>query len=430
MSSKNICTASGAPVALASANLMVAAAILALFAISAVLSAPAPGFDELAHVSYIAHIQSTGNFWPTLGSLRLLDPLTFQFTDQANYLNHPPIYYGLLATLGPKLEGHPQAILAYRLFDVWLTTVGLAALLGLGLVARFPRREFYAFAIPLVCIPILVPLAGTVNNDSLAFVGGTIATLGAWQLVATGRSEWLIVALAGMALAAWAKLTGFVLTGVIVSAVVIYLIGRGRLRWTTAIPLVFVSVLAAAPYVVYLLLYGSPAPETPAQITLLEAARATGWSDLPRQSFPVYLVFFICTFVADWMPIGNHTLPLLIILIPAAALITALIGIVLSLGRLRHSRETTLDVMVIAGAAALAITFALHAGYSYNYSRHYSSGWMANVDPRYYLPIAAIVPLAGLSVLAAIEDPRWRAALLIFLVGGPMLFLGFGASIG
>ena len=413
MSSNNIYAESGAP---ASANLTVAAAILALFAISAVLSAPAPGFDELAHVSYIAHIQSTGNFWPTLGSLRLLDPRTFQFTDQANYLNHPPIYYGLLA--------------AYRLFDVWLTTVGLAALLGLGLVARFPRREFYAFAIPLVCIPILVPLAGTVNNDSLAFVGGTIATLGAWQLVATGRSEWLIVALAGMALAAWAKLTGFVLSGVIVSAVVIYLIGRGRLRWTTAIPLVFVSVLAAAPYVVYLLLYGSPAPETPAQITLLEAARATGWSDLPRRSFPLYLVFFICTFVADWMPIGNHTLPLLIILIPAAALITALIGIVLSLGRLRHSRETTLDVMVIAGAAALAITFALHAGYSYNYSRHYSSGWMANVDPRYYLPIAAIVPLAGLSVLAAIEDPRWRAALLIFLVGGPMLFLGFGASIG
>jgi hypothetical protein len=50
----------GAPdvrTALASANLLVAAAILGLFAISAVLSAPAPGFDELAHISYIAHIQ-------------------------------------------------------------------------------------------------------------------------------------------------------------------------------------------------------------------------------------------------------------------------------------------------------------------------------------------------------------------------------------
>jgi hypothetical protein len=34
--------------------------------------------------------------------------------------------------------------------------------------------------------------------------------------------------------------------------------------------------------------------------------------------------------------------------------------------------------------------------------------------PRYYLPLAAIVPLAGLSLAATIEAPRWRAALLAF----------------
>jgi len=183
MASSEIYGAPDARTAPASANLLAAAAILGLFAISAVLSAPAPGFDELAHISYIAHIQSTGNLWPALESMRLLDPHTFQFTDQANYLNHPPVFYALLAALGPELEGHPQAILAYRLFDVWLTTAGLAALLGLGLVARLARREFYAFAIPLVCIPILAPLAGTVSNDSLAFLGGAVATLGAWQLL-------------------------------------------------------------------------------------------------------------------------------------------------------------------------------------------------------------------------------------------------------
>jgi hypothetical protein len=68
--------------------------------------------------------------------------------------------------------------------------------------------------------------------------------------------------------------------------------------------------------------------------------------------------------------------------------------------------------------------------------RHVWSGWVADVRaqrvayPRYYLPIAAIVPLAGVSFFAAIGDSRWRVTLLIFLVGGPMLFLGFGASIG
>ena len=57
MASSEIYGASDARTAPTSANLLVAAAILGLFAISAVLSAPAPGFDELAHISYIAHIQ-------------------------------------------------------------------------------------------------------------------------------------------------------------------------------------------------------------------------------------------------------------------------------------------------------------------------------------------------------------------------------------
>jgi len=102
----------------------------------------------------------------------------------------------------------------------------------------------------------------------------------------------------------------------------------------------------------------------------------------------------------------------------------------LSLRRLRHSRETTLDIVVVAGATALAVTLALHIGYSYRYNRHFSTDWTANAYPRYYLAIAAIVPLAGLSLLAAIDDPRWRVTLRVFLVGGPMLFLVFGASIG
>jgi hypothetical protein len=425
MSGTKTIAATDAWTAPASANLPVAAAILGLFALTAVLSAPAPGFDELAHISYVAQIQSTGNPWPALESLRLLDPHTFQFTEEANYLNHPPIFYALLAAVGPKLEGHPQAILTYRLFDVWLTTGGLAALLGLGLVARFARPEFYAFAIPLACIPILAPLAGTVNNDNLAFLGGTVATLGVWQLAATDRNKWLNVALTGMVLAAWAKLTGFVLTGVIVSVVIIYLMWRKRLRWTMAVPVVLASVLAAAPYVAYLLLYGSPTPDIPAQITLVEASRATGWHDLPRESLPAYLLYFVCTFIADWMPIGvRDAFQFLMLSIPTAALIAALTGIVMSLRRLLHSRETTLDIVVVAGAIALAVTFALHVGYSYRYSQHFSTGWIANAYPRYYLPIAAIVPLAGLSLLAAIEDPRWRITLLMFLVGGPMLFLG------
>jgi hypothetical protein len=415
------------------ANLFTAAVIFGLFVLAAIVSAERKdvrGFDEVAHASYVASIQQTGNAWPTLDSLRMLDPQTFKFTDKANYLDHPPIFYALLAALGPDLEGHPHALLAHRLIDVMLAALGLAALLGLGLAAGFSRYEFCAFAVPLACIPILPLLAGAINNDDLAFLGGALATLGVWQLAATNRGGWLALALAGVVVAAWAKLTGFLLTGAMVSAVIAYLIWRRRWRWSWTIAVALAFLIAAAPYAVFLVQYGSPAPDTPAQIAMIENnARVVGVADLPRKSFPFYLGYFALVFIVDWMPIGSRDIfNYAMLIIPVAALICALAGLALSLRRLWHREETVLDVVVIAGALSLFVTLVLHVHHAY--ADHLATGWLEEAYPRYYLPLAAIVPLAGLSLLAAIESPRWRNALLGFLIAGPIAFHLLGTPLG
>jgi hypothetical protein len=402
---------------------------LALFVLAAAASAErrdvARGYpgDEVEHASYVAYIQHTGDAWPALTSMRLLDPQTFQFAGEANYLNHPPVFYALLAAIGPKLEGHPQALLAHRLLDVALAAAGLAALLALGLTAEFSRQEFYAYTVPLAFIPVLVPLACGVTNDNLAFLGGALATFGAWQLLATGRSSWLALALVGVVAAGWAKLTGLLLTAAMVSGVFAYLCWRGRLRWTWTMAAGLAITLATAPYVIYVIQYGSPTPETPAQIALLQNA---GWADLPRKSFPDYFAYFIVTFVANWMPTADvrGAFQYAMLAVPVAALGCALAGVALSLRLVWHRRETPLDIVVIAGTIALATTFAIHVTYSYG--RHLATGSLLDAYPRYYLPLAAIVPLAGLSLLAAINAPRWRVALFTFLVAGPMAFGIFG----
>jgi hypothetical protein len=419
----------------ATTNFFVAAVILGLFVLSAAFSAErkpiSAGFDEVAHASYVAHIQHSGDAWPDLKAMRLLDPQTFEFTSAANYLNHPPLFYDLLAGLGPQLEGRPQALLAHRLIDVAIASLGFAALLGLGIAARFPRHEFYAFAVPLACIPVLVPIAGAINNDNLAFLGGALATLGAWQLVATDRAGWLTVALFGLIAASWAKLTGLLLSGAMLGVVIAYLLWRRRLSWSALMPIALAFALAAAPYIIYAVQYGSPTPQTPAQIALLQdGARSAGWADLPRKSFAAYIVYFVIAFVADWMPaLGErNVLQYSMLAIPVVALGCALAGIAVSLRRLWRRQETALDVVVIAGTVALVATFAIHVTYSYG--RHVATGWMMDAYPRYYLPLAAIVPLAGLSLLAAVEAPRWRAALLAFLIAGPAIFRVFGAPLG
>jgi hypothetical protein len=425
----------GALTAPATTNFFVAAVILGLFVLSAAFSAErkgiTAGFDEVAHASYVAHIQHSGDAWPDLKAMRLIDPQSFQFTGEANYLNHPPPFYDLLAVLGPRIEGRPQALLAHRLIDIGIASLGFAALLGLGIAARFPRHEFYAFAVPLACIPVLVPIAGAINNDNLAFLGGAVATLGAWQLVATDRAGWLAVALLGLIAASWAKLTGLLLIGAMLGAVIAYLLWRQRWSWSALIPIALAFALAAAPYIIYAVQYGSPTPQTPAQIALLQdGARTAGWADLPRKSFPGYIVYFVIAFVADWMPaLGErNVLQYSMLAIPLAALGCALAGIALSLRRLWCRQDTALDVVVVAGTIALLATFAIHITYSYG--RHLATGWLMDAYPRYYLPLAAIVPLAGLSLLAVVEAPRWRAALLAFLIAGPAIFRVFGAPLG
>jgi hypothetical protein len=424
-------------------NGLIAAAILGLFVLAAVVSAArkdiTQGFDELAHVSYIAQIQHDGDTAPALPTMRLLDPRTFQFTGAANYLNHPPIFYALLARLGPRLEGNPYALFAYRLIDIAIAALGFAALLCLGLAARWPRLEFYAYAVPLGCIPVLVPLAGTVNNDNLAFCGGAVALVGVWQLLTTGRENFLALALAGVVLAGWAKLSGLLLSAGLVSGVVAYMVWRRQLPWTRTltgtstciIAVALVFALAAAPYIAFFLRYCSPTPETPARIALLtDGARAAGWAELPRQSFPHYLVYFAGAFVADWMPTlgARSDLNYAALVIPVETLGCALAGLAMSLRRLWRRQESVLDVVVIAGALAIGATFAIHLTYSYG--RYAATGWLMDAYPRYYLPLIAIVPLACLSLLASLQTPRWRNGLLAFLIAGPILFRIFGAPLG
>ena len=405
------------------------AAIVSLFVCAAVVAATrgdTSQFDEIAHLSYIAHMRHAVS-WPSLEEMRMLDPATFRFTSEANYLNHPPFYYALLAWIGPPPEGVPHALLAYRLINVLLAAIGLGAMLEVGRAARLP---LYAYAVPLACIPLLVRLGACVNNDNLAFAGGGIALLGAWHLARTGRAAWLWVALAGMITAACAKLTGMLLAGGLMIGVFAYLIRRGRFESKWLAPAIIACVAEAAPSIIFIFQYGDPTPDTPAQLALIRnGATAAGWADLDRKSLPAFALYFAGSFVLDWLPALSERTPAqyAMLAIPVATLICAAYGIVQSVRRMRRRQETATDVIVLAGTFALIATLIAHVLYSY--ARHFATGWLLDAYPRYYLPLAAIVPLACLSALLAIENPQKRKVLAGFLIAGPIVFRLLGAPV-
>src|ERR1700736_4742568 len=60
---------------------------------SALRKPVAQGFDEVAHISYIAYLQTTGQKWPRFAEMRMIDPTTFDFNaDQKKIYTTPPLF--------------------------------------------------------------------------------------------------------------------------------------------------------------------------------------------------------------------------------------------------------------------------------------------------------------------------------------------------
>jgi hypothetical protein len=285
--------------------------------------------------------------------------------------------------------------------------------------------------VPIAAIPVLAPLAGAINNDNAAFAGGGIATLAALQLLSTGSRAWLIAALGGVILASWAKFTALLLVGGLVGGVLLWLLWRGRLpsRWVGLIAIA--ALLAVAPYVALLVQYGSPTPRTPGQIAMIKSgALAVGWDSAGRMTPVSYAAHFVSEFILEWMPIlkPRNALNYAALAIPITAALCALVGFWVTFRRIGSEKAGPLDIVVAAGMLAFAGTFLIHGIFSYGL--HAEFGWQTTAYPRYYLPLAAIVPLAGLLLLGAIKQPTARAMLLVFLIAGPLVFRLLGAPLG
>ena len=413
----------------------ICAFVLSLFALAATLSAirkdVTRGFDEVAHASYVAHLQHSGETWPAFADMRMLDPSTFRFTGEANYLDHPSPYYLLLAWIGPDLENHPEAIIIHRLINVALAAIGLTALIAIGILANLPRLTLYAYVVPLACIPVLAPLAGAINNDNAAFAGGGIASLAAYQLLVTGRCGWLLAALAGVVLASWAKFTALLLTGGLIAGVALWLLWRGRLQPRSIVLIAIAMLVAAAPYIALLAQYGSPTPRTPGQIAMIKAgATAVGWDAAERMTPLRFAAHFLSEFVLEWIPTlkPRNALNYAALAIPIVTVICAFAGVFVSVRRIAQGRPAPLHVLIVALALAFAATFLVHGIYSYQL--HTEFGWLTSAYPRYYLPLAALVPLAGLALLEAVKQPSARVILLVFLIAGPVLLCVTGTPLG
>ncbi|MGZ8335805.1 MAG: hypothetical protein ACXWU1_03995 [Allosphingosinicella sp.] len=380
------------------------------------------GFDEVAHASYVAELQSHRD--PVrLEQLRMLDPADFRFTSNSNYLNHAPPYYRLMASLGPELEGRPDALLVHRLINIVLVAVGLLLVLVAGTAHSTTKGEAAVFAVSLVCIPVLAHLAGSINNDNFAFLAGGLMLFGAQRFVATRRPLDFALIGGGVIIAGCAKLTALLLCGGFFVVFLGLAWRRGMVRPQHWVGAAAMLVAASLPSIYLWLIYGSPAPDTAAQYAMIaEASQAVGWAQQARLSFPAYLWEFFRSFLLEWMPMATpqSVLKAYMPIIPATAVAIAAAGIVFAGRRVAARTGADSNIIIVAGGAAIIATLAVHIAFSYQ--RHLATGWMMDAYPRYYLPLIAIVPLAALTFLREVRSETARRGAAAFLLVSPLAF--------
>jgi hypothetical protein len=388
------------------------------------LLAPFPaGFDEQAHFSYVAHVFARHDVTPSFDEMFLVeadDPSAWG--TERNYLNHPSFYYVALAGLAQSLGGVlPTPFLWMRLVNACLSTAALALALRIGLRAGWPASAQAAFGVMLVTVPTLPILGGLVTNDNLAWFGGALCCLGAFELLRDGFSVRRVAMLTGgFALASLAKLTAALLCGGLVVGVIAALAARDGWPllgdWRLWLMLAL-GALALLPYLWLGAQYGSPAPYTLGQAAILESrlAEIPQWRD-QRFDLPRYAAHFLLSLLMFWPPLVPRTgAAVLLLSAPLICLSAMAAGIAIALRALARRRPDAAELFVLCGVLALAATMVIHLGFTFE--RHLETGWLKGVYPRYYFPLLPVLPAAAAILAARLRSPMVAGLLMVLSLG-------------
>ena len=341
--------------------------------------------DEWAHLSYIRDV-ANGGLVPDYAEGRIRE------TPQGNYLSHPPLYYSLLgkaaaiAGLDPMARLFPLRVASalFMVFGFWLW-------LRIGRALGLPLAGAVLLTIALCATPMFSYLAGSVNNDTLLYLGFALFAAGlVREHMAHRRDLASGMALAGGALIVMlTKATG---AAFLVLFVLVLLMAAPRelrshlthRRHVTVVGIVGAACLAWFGWA--MIVHGGPLPRPqtlyphnpPAEpLTLLTFALRyveLMWDRLP-------MVMSSATF-NPFAGKAQHAFYAMVVL-PVLVWMLARPG----------ASKRGVDPRVVRGTDALALATlgmaVIHIAYIYNGYR--SSGLLAGMQPRYFAFLLPVI---------------------------------------
>lgn len=369
--------------------------VLAAFLAVALLVAfryPFPSnYDELEHYSVVVAQHQHPALLADPSHYLVVDPhrLT-RWSATHNYINHPALYYLLLA---PLLEFGTNP-LAMRLANVALTLAALVIVIVAGRRVLATRLEQGLFTLMAASFPKAAIIGGMINNDNLAGFAGALVMAGCVGM--PGATWWLAL---GLVLAGWSKLTALIALGTVVA---VFRLGQLRRDGTGLIgrataPLTLAAVVGSVPYLVSLARTGHVLYRNDAHFFVPPGNR-------PSLDVAHFVLRFGADLIEKW-PAAEASLPL--------ALAALTLCVPLTLATWTAAREGSPAEIGRAYGAALLVLLAIHAGFSW--AAYRALGDLTNAQPRYYNVLWPGITLAATTALARLGE-RSRAAMLVLVM--------------
>lgn len=375
--------------------------------------------DELAHISYVMDVAQQGNFLPDYADGTIVN------TTRPNYLKHPPLYYTTLGLTSRILGLDPMADYKYlRVLSAAMIFLGFlcwllaARNMGVGLLTSV------AGTLACCAVPMFGYAAGSINNDSLAYLGAGLLFYGLSRTRLEGDSRdslGFALCAAGMAVAILTKATVavFLIAFCVALLALSWRDARRLIRNRMAMKCLIAAVLPCAAYYAYVLLkfhkpfpipgilYGHAPPAQPLDFLHYSGKfLAAMWERLPlilshsniSPFYPGSTIFFYGMVV---VPVGAWAL-----LRPRA--------------RLRGASPFNIS-MADSFVIALALTALAHVNTTYG--SYLYNGLLSGWQPRYYA-----FALPGLWMLAFVLRPTLGAKAMTLAAFSLFSAISFWAS--
>lgn len=375
-----------------------------------VFIAPFPSqVDELQHLSVVRAQFEHPTLFPDWSSQLILRPddLT-RWSADANYINHPSLYYLLLAPIY-AFTSNP---IIFRLFNVLLSAVALTIVL-VAANRRFTPDILppQLFAILVISFPKTAVVGSMVNNDNLAALAA--AALFGGILGLPGAAWWIMAALA---LAGWTKLTAFIGLSAVAAAWLGMALLSGRISltdrrlWLAAIGV----AIGASHYIFTFLRIGEV-------LWVNEDVWRIPVAERLHLDVPGFAAWFFKGYVMKW-PALEFGYPF------ALALATMLVPLLLAVASLRYRvvRPWTIAYMV-----GVIVLLTIH--FTFGWRSYVTLGDLTTMQTRYYNILWPGIALAATITVAQLSR-RWRWAVVVTeiicllptVLGGALYLIFFG----